>query len=576
MNRQSNRRNKTLGKKNRGHSAAPNPHLLQLLQAAYNHHQAGHLDAAVAGYRQVLQMDPRQPDANHFLGLIAHQSGQYEAAVQHISAAIKGNPRVAAFHYNLGLALQRLELWKQAEAAFRKAHKLEPDHAEAVSNLAQVLHKLGRLDDAVDAFQKALTLKPNHIVALNNLGLCLQDKRDLDDAIEAFRKAIELDPEFFEAHNNLGNILEELGFMDEAHASFLRAIEIKPDFVEAYRHLITSRKNTEYSDEIRAMEALLENPDLPESDKMHLNFGLAKAFEDLQDFNRSFTYVMEGNRLKRQSFEYDTALDVEVVNRLKEAFDEAFFAGRPDWGSEDSTPIFIIGMPRSGTSLVEQILASHPDVFGAGELLDLTAVCRSFDKKGKRVFPETMSVLKPKDFKRLGADYVKRLRLHSVDAFRITDKLPGNFLFAGMIKAILPNARVIHCQRDAVDTCVSIYKNYFLGEQPYAYDMAELGAYYRLYENLMEHWHKVLPGFIHDIRYEDLVSDPEPQIRGLLEACGLPFDEACLSFYKTKRPVRTVSVVQVRQPMYKDSVKLWKHYEEHLTPLLEALDGKGG
>ena len=570
MNRKTLRRQKSLaGKKSRS-KKQPDPILQQVLQSAFNSHQAGRLEEAEAGYRKVLSVAPRHADANHFLGLIAHQFEHFSAAAELIAIAIKEKPGVAAYHYNLGLALQRLELWEEAGAAFTQALNIEPKHGEALSNLGQALHKLEKLDDAISRFHQALAIKPDDVIALNNLGLCLQDKRKLDDAAAAFRKAIAIDPDFHEAHNNLGNVLEEQGDMEEAHASFRRAIKVKPDFVEAYRHLVTSQKNTQHNQEMKEMEALLERSDLGDLEKMQLNFGLAKAYEDLKSYEKSFTYVLQGNRLKRQSFKYATSQDAAIFNRLKSTFDRSFFEARKGWGAQDETPLFIIGMPRSGTSLVEQILASHPLVVGAGELMDLSTVCHRYDDS-KKVFPETIVDLGAKDFSSMGDDYGQRLRAHSSSARYITDKLPGNFLLVGMIKTILPNARIIHCRRDPLDTCLSIFKNYFLGEHPYAYDMAELGAYHKLYQDLMAHWHGVLPGAVVDIDYEKLVGEPESQIRRLLDVCGLPFDDACLSFYKTERAVRTVSVVQVRQPMYKDSLQAWKRYEKQLQPLITAM-----
>ncbi len=570
MNRKTLRRQKSLaGKKNRSKKQS-DPVLQQVLQSAFNSHQAGRLEEAEAGYRKVLSVNPRDADANHFLGLIALQFEHFPAAAELIAIAIREKPGIAAYHYNLGLALQRQELWEEAGAAFTQALNIEPKHGEALSNLGQALHKMDKLDDAISRFHQALAIKPDDVIALNNLGLCLQDKRKLDDAAAAFRKAIDIDPDFHEGHNNLGNVLEEQGHMEEAHASFRRAIKVKPDFVEAYRHLVTSQKNTQHNREMKEMEALLERPDLRDLEKMQLNFGLAKAYEDLKSYEKSFTYVLQGNRLKRQSFKYATSQDEAIFNRLKNTFDRPFFEARAGWGAQDETPLFIIGMPRSGTSLVEQILASHPLIMGAGELMDLSTVCHRYDDN-KKVFPETIVDLGAKDFSSMGDDYGQRLRAHSSSARYITDKLPGNFLLVGMIKTILPNARIIHCQRDPLDTCLSIFKNYFLGEHPYAYDMTELGAYYKLYQDLMAHWHGVLPGAVVDIDYEDLVGEPESQIRRLLDACGLPFDEACLSFHKTERAVRTVSVVQVRQPMYKDSLQAWKRYEKQLQPLITVL-----
>jgi Tfp pilus assembly protein PilF len=571
MNRKTLRRQKSLVKrKNRGRKSVDLA-TEQKLQESVDSHQAGRFKEAEVGYRKILRANPNHADANHFLGLIAHHFERFEAAVLLISRAIKTKPKVAAYHFNLGLALQQQEMWGKASEAFRQAQKIDPAHSGALANLGQVLHKTGNLDEAITSLHKSLAIRPDNIIALNNLGLALQDKRQLVDAIENFRKAINIDPDFHEAHNNLGNVLEEQGHMEQAHASFRRAIKIKPDFVEAYRHLITSQKNSEIGPEMEAMESLLEKPDLLDLEKMHLNFGLAKAYEDLKDYEKSFEFVLEGNRLKRLSYKYNTQLNVTYFNYLKETFNAAFFEHRKGWGFRDETPIFIVGMPRSGTSLVEQILASHPLVAGAGELMDLATICHRHDKVKSKVFPDSILVQNTKEFSSMGADYVHRLRTHSSSERHVTDKLPGNFPLIGMVKTILPGARVIHCRRNPVDNCLSIFKNYFLHEHPYAYEMKELGSYHNLYRDLMAHWHGVLPGFVHDVDYEKLVSDPEKQIRNLLDACRLPFDEACLSFYKTERPVRTVSVVQVRQPMYTDSVQAWKHYETQLQPLIAAL-----
>ncbi len=571
MNRKTLRRQKSLGRKiNRG-KGSMDLATMKTLQESVDSHQAGRLEEAELGYQKILRVNPNHADANHFLGLIAHHFERFETAVELISLAIKTKPRIAAFHFNLGLALQQQELWGKASKAFRQAQKINPGHSEALANLGQVLHKTENLDEAITSLHQSLAIRPDNIIALNNLGLVLQDKRQLVDAIEAFRKAINIDPDFYEAHNNLGNVLEEQGHMEQAHASFRRAIKIKPDFVEAYRHLVTSQKNTEFGPEMEMMEALLEKPHLSELEKMHLNFGLAKAYEDLKGYEKSFEFVLEGNRLKRLSYKYNTQLNETYFNQLKEMFNSDFFDHRKEWGCRDETPIFIVGMPRSGTSLVEQILASHPLVAGAGELMDLATICHRHDKVKSTVFPVSLLGQNMKEFSSMGADYVERLRAHSSSARHVTDKLPGNFSLIGMIKTILPGARVIHCRRNPVDNCLSIFKNYFLHEHPYAYEMKELGSYYNLYRDLMDYWHAVLPGFVHNVNYENLVSDPEKQISNLLDACRLPFDEACLTFYKTERPVRTVSVVQVRQPMYTDSVQAWKHYETQLQPLIAAL-----
>ena len=256
-------------------------------------------------------------------------------------------------------------------------------------------------------------------------------------------------------------------------------------------------------------------------------------------------------------------------------FSPDFFSGLADIGHSDRTPIFILGMPRSGTSLVEQILASHPEVFGAGELNDLVKVYRSLDDSidGSQgdSFPEALVGLDPDEYANLGEQYIARIRKYSVSATFITDKNPYNFQRIGLIRSILPNARIVHCTRDPLDNCLSLLKTDFHKGQLYSYDMSELGAYYKLYRELMDYWRTVLPGFIHDLNYEELVANQAEQTNHLLQLCGLPWDEACLNFHKTKRKVITASVAQVRQPIYTDSVGLWKRYERKLEPLRKVI-----
>jgi len=280
-----------------------------------------------------------------------------------------------------------------------------------------------------------------------------------------------------------------------------------------------------------------------------------------------------GNELKRNTYTYNIFETRDFFNGLKNVFDDKLFSKHVDTGYGENTPIFIVGMPRSGSSLLEQILASHSLVYGAGELKYLSQiVIHSSAKIAGIKFPYCAAKLSPDNFEILGAEYSKRLRQYSGAVKYITDKELHNFLYIGMIRLTLPNAKIIHCKRNPVDTCLSIFKTYFAGVHKYAYDLSELGEYYKLYQDLMEHWYKILPGYIFDIQYEDLVGDQEGETRKLLDYCELPWDEACLSFHRTIRPVRTASAEQVRRPIYNSSVGLWRRYEKHLSPLLSALE----
>jgi tetratricopeptide (TPR) repeat protein len=457
---------------------------------------------------------------------------------------------------------------------FNKAIAQDPNYADAHSNLGNALRAIGSFDEAVAAYKRAIQINSGFAEAYYNLGSILIELNELDDAITNFNKTIEIDPRHKVAYIGLGNVLSDMGEIDKALASYRKVIEINPEHAEAYRFLSKNKKFSEYDDDIQAMESLYASEGISDEQKMHLAFGLGKAYEDLGEYEKSMEFILQATRLKRTSFDYSISEAEDLFSNIKETFSLEFFADRKGMGNPDRTPIFILGMPRSGTSLVEQILASHPDVFGAGELNDLKNLTKEIPTAdASRKFPESIINLDAEALENLGMEYIKRVRNHSEDSKYITDKMPHNFLRIGLIKAILPNARIIHCIRDPVDTCLSFFKNYFPSGHHYSYDMAELGQYYNLYLDLMAYWRRTLPGFIYDLSYESLVAEQEKQIMMLLDYCNLPWDNACLNFHKTRRKVKTASNAQVRRPIYKDSVKLWKRYEKQLEPLRAAIDG---
>jgi len=514
----------------------------QLFQLALQHFNKGEFSMAEECCRKVLEDTPYNADANHLLGIIASQhKGQNYLAVQFIKRAIQLNPHNVTAHNNLGIAFRELNM----------------------------------IDEAVACFRKALSLEPNNTDAFHYLGIALQESNRLDEAVASYRKALAINPGLVNVYRDLGNALKQIGKTDEAIATYRRVLAIKPDSAEVYRSLSTVKKYREYNDDIRSMEELYDRQDLPDDQRMHLGFALGKAFADIKQYDKAFGFLAEGNRLKRKSYYYSIKSEHDFFERLKKTFSRSFLAAHQNIGNPDATPIFILGMPRSGTTLVEQILASHPHVYGAGELEILADLIENlcgpdgYDAK----FPECIADLNSQEFKNLGTQYINKIRQHSAEALYITDKMPHNFLQVGLIKVILPSARVIHCLRDPMDNCLSIFKTYFgiKGTHAYAYDMTEIGQYYKLYQSLMEHWERVLPGFMYNIRYEELVADQQSQTRSLLKFCGLPWSEACLSFERNNRTVRTASHAQVRQPVYTNSVKVWKHYGDQLEPLHKAL-----
>jgi len=611
------------------------------LQQALALHKAGRLQKAELIYRQILQTEPDNPIALHFLGLIAYQVEKNDMAVELIGKAVSLKPDYTEAHYNLGnallvqgkleeaaacyrrvlalksdyieaynnlgLTLKEQGKLEEAAACYRQVLALKPDFAEAYNNLGLTLHDQDKFDEAVACYHQALSIQPDFAMAYYNLGITLMDQENPEEAVASYRKAIALkpdfvdayynlgivleyqgklveavasyqqalilDPNFAEAHNNLGVMLREEGKMDDAIASLRKALSLKPDFAGAYKNLTTIVKYTEVDEDIKAMETLYNKKEgISDEDRIVLGFALGKAYQDLRDYDKSFDFIREANRLKRESYDYSIQLDQDLFARIKQIFTPDFFTAHQSSGHQDRIPFFIVGMPRSGTTLVEQILASHPLVFGAGELKILANITKVVcTKEATSLFPECMQELPAEAFERIGKEYIEKIREFSKDAEYITNKLPHNFLRVGLIKTTLPKAKVIHCLREPMDNCFSLFKNDFTAMHEYAYDMIELGRYYNLYQDLMAHWEKVLPGFMYTVKYEELVSDQQNQTRNLLDFCGLPWDEACLAFHKTKRRVSTASLAQVRQPIYKDSVELWRRYEEQLEPLRKTI-----
>ena len=532
------------------------------------------LDEALVHFSKALVLKPDYAEALYNLGNCYRAMGKLDDAIACFRKAVVLVPDDAESHFNLGAALTAKGKLNEAITSFRKTVDLKPDDGGAYYALGKIFYTLSKLDDAIACFRKAVALKPDDANFYNHLGIVLNLQGYQEEAITSFRQALTLKPDSAEVYSNLGCVVREFGMRDDAIACFKKALALKPEYAGAYAGLSSVVKFTEVDDVLQTMEHLYNKKDISEADRINLGFALGKAFEDLREYDRSFDFILEANRLKRKSLEYSPEDEQEFFEKIKKIFSAEFFVDPPGTGYQDKTPIFILGMPRSGTSLAEQILASHPLVFGAGELTVLEKLVNGISINGTKLdFPESILSLDRDAFERIGPDYIKNIRKYSKDAEHITDKMPYNFLHVGLIKTVLPAAKVIHCVRNPMDTCFSIFKRIFAGTFGYAYNMAEIGQYYNLYRDLMAHWEKVLPGFMYTLRYEEMVLDQYDQTKNLLDFCGLPWDEACLNFHKKERKTTTASFTQVRQPIYKDSVELWKRYESRLEPLKKIIYG---
>ncbi len=550
------------------------PTLTEAVREAERLKASGRLAEAEILLKQILAAAPAFHPAYHTLGLIAYEVGKLPLAVELIAKAIELDDKVALYHRNLGEMCRRLGRLDEAVAAGRRAAGLAPDDLDAHYNLGLALTDKGEWDAAIRAYRRGLELNPDHGLSWNNLGAALEKGGDLAEAETAYARAVALNPSHYEAQNNLGAIYSAQGRLEDACRCFDEAIRANPDFSEAHFNLSSLKT---YCEDDPHWLYLERNRDkaagMPEKARIRYWFALGKAREDVGRYDEAFAAYAKGNRLQHALLPYDEAGADERLARVIRTFSREFFESRARMRPSvhgDQAPIFIVGMPRSGTTLLEQILSSHPGVYGAGELLDLNDVIMARSANSR--FPDFVPGLSAEDFARMGEAYRDRVWKLAPDAARITDKMPANFFYIGMIHLMLPDAKIIHAMRDPMDSCFSNYARLFNDTMEFAYDLGTLGRYYARYITLMRHWHEVLPqGSILDLRYEDMVADTEGQARRVLEYAGLPWDDNCLAFHRNTRHVKTASVAQVRKPIYKTSVARWQRFERHLQPLLDIV-----
>ncbi len=513
----------------------------RLTALAAEHQKAGRFDEAEQLYRRILRQNPKNIDAMRLLALIAVRARREVEAETLLQRAISLAPDFLAAHLDLGQVHKEQDRYAEALACFDQALKLDPANPQAHYLRGSTLALAAFTDEAIEAYRRCLALKSGHLGALIGIGHLYKATGDYDQAVASYNQCIHERPDFGEIYWSLAN-LKTYRFDDASVAEMERRIDEGGITVQA---------------------------------EVNFRFALGKAYEDRKDYERAWQFYSSGNTKQRAEVSYDPVQTEFINDRILKVFTKDFLESRRGCGSPDPAPIFILGLPRSGSTLLEQILASHSQVEGTSELPYLGRIATSLSRNRADGinYPEAVPELEPQDFESLGRDYLGLAQMHRRSgAPRFIDKMPNNFPNIGFLALILPNARIVDARRHPLDACLSCYRQLFAKGQAFTYDLNEIGEYYLQYQRMMDHWAEVLPGRVLTVQYEEVVSDFEPQVHRLLEFCGLNFEAACLKFYESDRPVRTPSAEQVRQPIYDKSVGHWRHYAAHLGELITVIE----
>lgn len=579
----------------------------QIAQGVFHQQRGAYADAERL-FRAVLATDPHQADALHYLGLLAWQTGRPEQAVELMQRSITETPDNASFYYNLAGVLQKLGRGQEAVPLYQRCLDLQHGNGDAWQGLAQTLHALGHPEDAVACLEHAAIYAPNHsgcwavladiqdalgmlpeaaaaahraseLSPTNpelraRLGAQLIKQAHYEEARRVLDQAIASAPRLAQAHYDRATLDAVLGNFDAARAGFETVLEIDPQFYSAYFHLAAIRKIPAGDPMTGRLEAAAKRNQWREpAEAIHVHFTLGRILQDQGQYERAFAYFSAGNKVRHATLHYSAADQREVMHGLATLFDADYRQRMAGAAHTTHLPIFILGMSRSGTTLTEQILARHPQVRGGGELNFLHAALRRRLGRDYRLnYLAALQSLSAADLHGIGAQCLDEMQALDPAAKRITDKMPSNFMVLGLLHTLYPQARIIHCRRDPLDNCVSLYTTLFETGHVFASDLSELGGYYRMYTELMQHWRAILPpGVMLELDYEAMVNDTENQARRLLQHCGLEWDPACLQVGELQRGIRTASLFQARQSVYRSAVGRWKHYERFLGPLKSAL-----
>jgi tetratricopeptide (TPR) repeat protein len=526
------------------------------------------LDEAAECFRNAIGLNPDYAEAYSNLGNVLREQGDLDAAIASFRKALEFRPEMAGAHNNLGMALQIQGKLDEAAVSFEQALMHKPDYAEAGINVGHVFREQGKLDAAIGCYRKVLELSPGIAEAHSGLAGALREQGEQDAAAESYQRALALDADCISAHLGLGKLCQDTGRFDDARRHFDRVLELKPQHPAAWAALAGLRKMTpDDRPWAETAQRLLGAAKKPE-ERMRLCHALGKYHDDTCQYEAAFGYYEHANRLKRERIgAFDREAFRQAIDSIIAAHPPEVARQRHAGSSSSRRPLFIAGMPRSGSSLTEQILASHPSVFGAGEL-------RFWGEQAQKHEQAFASGYRDADLLRdMASRCEAELERHSETALRVVDKMPGNFMHLGLIHAAFPDARILHTQRNPADTCLSIYFQDFNNRHKYAADLDDLAFYYREYHRLMAHWREVLPPEVFmEVPYESLLEDQEGWSRRIVGFVGLEWDERCLDFHETGRKVGTASNWQVRQKIYKTSKERWRNYEQFAGPLLPLLE----
>jgi len=540
----------------------------------------GDIDGALNAYQDALTYRAVYPEAYNNLGTLLQQDRKLEEAEHALRKAIQQNPRYVEAHNNLAQLLFGQKKDTEALRILGDALKFAPKNVTTLVTTARVQMRRNAHQAAEQAIRLSLQEEPENAEALTILGQLLHETDRYDEALEVLEKALQSKPDNPEALNFYGVALKSVGRLDEAREHILKALKKNDNMYGAYANLNDLVDFSEGVGEelFNRMEAIFEAvPNQNAEIFLPLHFAYAKALDDRGQHEKALEHYIQGGKMKRAQLDYKESDTHGFFEGIAKAFPKEVFENRKYAGLDDDRPVFIVGMPRSGSTLVEQILSSHPDVYGAGEVKHLSRALGQLRDRFPSLpkFPDMAAKMTAAQFDIVAKSYQQALSTGAGNAKKITDKLLTNYFFLGLINLLFPKAKVINTMRDPVDTCLSGFTKLFKDDMPHSYDLGELGRYYGKYRELMEHWHKVLPdGFLTTVVYEDVVADTEKEARRLIEFLGLPWNPKCVDFHKSDRPVKTASVAQVRKPIYKTSVKRWKKYGTGLQPLVDAIEGK--
>ena len=530
------------------------------------------LPKAIEYYNRAIAANAAYLEPLNNLGLVLIEDERHAEAIAPLTNAVNQNPAYADAWCNLGCAYTMLEQFDKGLVAYNKAIELRPDYVEALLGISRIHFDTDNLEAAQASIQRALAIDPDRAEAHSMLASLYNEMAFPDRADAAYQRALELDPELISAWLGRGHMHMEGGDFNIAEDCFNRALALDKETLAARFAFTQLRKVRSDSEHFDALKAVTDPEALKGQQAINFYYALGKCYDDTGEHELAFENYLKGARLKRDTIGYDPRTNSRLLDRIMEIFSADFITGLQGGGCDSNLPIFVLGMPRSGTTLTEQIIASHPGVHGAGELPDLKNIAGRLISPAGREYPDNLRGLDMPALKMMGEAYVNGLQERAPGSARITDKMPGNFQLLGLIHLILPRAKIIHVQRHPLDTCISGFTRLFRHDQNQSYDLYEQGLFYRDYYRLMQHWREVLPAdAFYEVRYEQLVNDNEDQARQLIAWCGLPWDEACLESHKTRRTVRTASITQVRQPIYTTSLQRWRRYERFLGPLKEGL-----